>query len=135
MKSPLFLFVLFAVFGSIARGFAADTSDEFFDPKQPLVGITETLPFVDVQHAGKTVRILRKQDPNSRVADAYARTSRECPPFCIQPARLHPAVETIQELEVLEYLKRVPSGDVLVIDSRTLEWRSYGTIPGSIGIP
>jgi rhodanese-related sulfurtransferase len=122
--------------GSVANGFAADTSDEFYDPEHPAVGITETLPFVDVQHAGKPVRILRKQDPNNRIADAYARTSRECPPFCIQAGSLHPAVETVQELEVLDYLKRASAGeDVMVIDSRTLEWRSHGTIPGSVGIP
>src|SRR5687768_610463 len=98
MNIARLLFVIFLT-NPFDHALAADTSDELFDAEKPLVGITETLPFVDVKHAGETVRILRKQDPNNRIADAYARTSRECPPFCIQPASLHPAVETIQELE------------------------------------
>ena len=46
-------------------------------------------------------------------------------------------VDTLGELEVLDYLKRVSDGDltVMVIDSRTPEWIPRGTIPGSVNIP
>jgi len=46
-------------------------------------------------------------------------------------------VETVGELEVLGYLKRISDGDrkVMVIDSRTPEWIVRGTIPGSTNIP
>ena len=55
----------------------------------------------------------------------------------MQPATLAPGVETIGELEVLQYLKRMNEGDasVLVVDSRTPDWVQKGTIPGSINIP
>jgi rhodanese-related sulfurtransferase len=46
-------------------------------------------------------------------------------------------VETIGELEVLDYLKRASEGDksILIIDSRTPDWIARGTIPGAINLP
>jgi len=100
------------------------------------VRITPELRSVEVQHAGKTVVIERRQDPASAINPDYAKTARPCPPFCIQPAVLAPGVDTIGELEMLDYLQRVARGDdsVLVIDSRTPDWVEKGTIPGSINI-
>jgi rhodanese-related sulfurtransferase len=100
------------------------------------VRITEDLEYLDVTHQGKTVRIMRNQDPENTVNPAYARTSRNCPPFCVQPIQIAEGVETIGEIELLDYLKRAEQGDdVLIIDSRTPDWVKNGTIPGSINIP
>lgn len=101
------------------------------------VGINTSIQSVDVLHNGRKITIKRNQDPNNTVNPFYAKTSRKCPPFCIQPATLAPGVETVGELEMLEYLRRNTSGDdsVLVIDSRTPDWVAHGTIPGSVNIP
>jgi rhodanese-related sulfurtransferase len=49
---------------------------------------------------------------------------------------LAPGVETIGELELIDYLRRAASGEpVLVIDSRTPVWTARGMIPGAIEIP
>jgi len=102
-----------------------------------LVRITSDLPFLDVMHNGKMVTIMRNQDEKHTVNPLYAKTSRECPPFCIQPAKLAPGVETIGELEMLDYLARMSAGNksILVVDSRTPDWVKKGTIPGSVNIP
>ncbi len=101
------------------------------------VGITPDVAFVDVQHNGKTVRIQRNQNAENTVKADYALTSRSCPPFCIRPIKLQPGVETIGELEMLDYLVRAsdPEENILVIDSRTPDWVAKGTIPGSVNIP
>jgi rhodanese-related sulfurtransferase len=101
------------------------------------VGISRDMATLTVKHNGKDVVIQRNQNQDNRIAEAYAKTSRPCPPFCIQPARLAPGVETIAELEVLDYLKRMSNGDdsILVIDSRTPDWVKRGSIPGAINIP
>lgn len=101
------------------------------------VKITPDIAAVEVMHDGKKMVIERNQDGKNTVNPAFARTSRNCPPFCIQPAHLAPGVETIGEVEVLDYLKRVADGDdtALVIDSRTPDWVEKGTIPGSVNIP
>lgn len=101
------------------------------------VRITDELESVEVIHNGEKIMIRRNQDPDHTVNPAYAITSRKCPPFCIQPGTLAEGVETIGELEMLEYLKRSSNGDntLLIIDSRTPDWVANGTIPGSINIP
>lgn len=101
------------------------------------VGITSDISRVEVKHNGETVTIMRNQDQKNTVNPAYAKTSRNCPPFCIQPATLAPGVETIGEVEVIDYIKRMSDGDdsIIVVDSRTPDWVERGTIPGAINIP
>ncbi|MDH5408782.1 MAG: rhodanese-like domain-containing protein [Gammaproteobacteria bacterium] len=100
------------------------------------VNITHDIPYVDVKHKGKTVRIVRQQEPGSMVDPDFAQTSRPCPPYCVQPIKLAPGVETIGEIELLEYLQKVSRGKpVLVIDSREADWLKKGMIPGATHIP
>ncbi len=101
------------------------------------VGITGSLSSVEVIHAGKPVRIERNQDNKNTIEADFALTSRACPPFCIKPIKLAPGVETIGELEMLDYLVAAssPDSNILVIDSRTPSWVAKGTIPGSVNIP
>ncbi len=97
------------------------------------VRIRPDIPWVDVlTPEGKKVRIMRNQDPEHRLSGEWARTSRPCPPFCVQPMRPAEGVRTIGEIELLEMLE---DPQALVIDSRTEEWYRGGTIPGAISIP
>jgi rhodanese-related sulfurtransferase len=104
---------------------------------EPKVKITPDMASVEVIHDGQKTTISRNQDEKNIVKADFAKTSRECPPFCIQPGTLAPGVETIGELEVLDYLKQIAAGDksIMVIDSRTPDWVAKGTIPGSVNIP
>ncbi len=101
------------------------------------VGITSKMMEVEVVHNGKKVKITRNQNTKNLVNPSFSKTSRPCPPFCIQPASVAPGVETIGELEMIEYLQKIAAGDdsILVIDSRTPDWVKKGTIPGSVNIP
>jgi rhodanese-related sulfurtransferase len=101
------------------------------------VKITPDIASVEVMRNGKTIIIMRNQDENHTVSQDFAKTSRKCPPFCVQPYSLAPGVETIGEIEMLDYLSRMSKGDgsILVIDSRTPDWVKKGTIPGSVNIP
>ncbi len=98
------------------------------------VFITRGVLSVEVMHNGKKVNIQRNQNRKNTIHKLYQRTGQGK----IQP--MHPfkphAVETIGELELLNYLKQQISDDsILVIDSRTPAWVKTGTIPGSINIP
>ena len=101
------------------------------------VKITRSLASMDVMHKGKIITIMRNQNNKNNVNPAFAKTSRNCPPFCINPIELAPGVETLGEVEVLHYLKKMNAGDksIIVIDSRTPDWVKRGTIPGSVNIP
>ncbi|HMM77986.1 MAG TPA: rhodanese-like domain-containing protein [Gammaproteobacteria bacterium] len=130
MPPSVLLATLLALAASAAPAAAAAP------PPREEVRITPDLRSIEVRHAGRKVVIERRQDPASTINPDYARTGRPCPPFCVQPAVLAPGVETIGELEMLDYLQRVAQGDdtVLVIDSRTPDWVEKGTIPGSINV-
>ena len=101
------------------------------------VNISADLASVDVAHHGQQITIMRNQDQAHVINPDFAKTSRKCPPFCIQPSELAPGVKTIAELEVLHFLRQINAGDAssMVIDSRTPDWVEKGTIPGSVNIP
>ena len=128
IKNPALSLLVAAAFMSPAALMAAD---------DVAVKITPDMSSVDVMHKGKKIAISRNQNQDNTVNPAYARTSRKCPPFCIQPATLATGVETIGELEVIDYLRKMADGDesILVVDSRTPDWVAKGTIPGSVNIP
>lgn len=96
------------------------------------VNIAKDLPSVTVQTDSGPVEISRIQDTGHEVSGEWARTSRPCPEFCIQPMTPAPGVTTVGELELLEMLQ---DPDVTVIDSRTSDWYRGGTIPGAVNIP
>jgi len=100
------------------------------------VNITPELPYVDVIHKGKKIRIKRNPDKGNIVDLDFALTSRPCPPYCIQPIKLAPGIETIGELEILKYLQQSnQNNSTLIIDSREQHWLKKGMIPGAINIP
>lgn len=102
------------------------------------VDITHNLPYAEVLHNGKPVRIQRNPDTLNIIDSDFALTSRPCPPFCIQPMVLAPGVDTIGELELIDYLRAIRAGnqELMVIDSRTDDWiKRTGIIPGAVVIP
>ena len=101
------------------------------------VQIVSGVGSVDVMHKGETISIMRNQDQKNTVNPAFAKTSRKCPPFCIQPSRLAPGIETIGESEVIQFAKAMSDGDgsIVLIDSRTPDWVERGTIPSAMNVP
>ncbi len=117
---------------ALAVLFAADL------PAEDLaVGITRSMDKFEGTVNGEKITIMRNQNQQNTVNPAFARTSRKCPPFCIQPAKLATGVETIGETELIGYVEKMAAGDdsILLIDSRTPDWVSRGTIPGAINLP
>ncbi|MBU0654851.1 MAG: rhodanese-like domain-containing protein [Gammaproteobacteria bacterium] len=100
------------------------------------VKITEKLPYLEIVHEGKTIRIERIQDTANQLNNSFAKTSRPCPPFCIHPIEIAPGVRTVGELELLDFLsKQVRQNTGLLVDARMPDWYEKGTIPGAINIP
>lgn len=104
--------------------FAADAEKQ--------VNIRPDVPSVVVETADGPVTIERIQDTEHEITGYFAKTSRACPPFCIQPAQAADGVATIGELELLDMLA---DKEARVIDARTVDWHAEETIPGSVNIP
>jgi len=101
------------------------------------VGITPSLKSANVTHNGKLVQIKRNQNNSNTIIQSFAKTSRPCPPFCVQPMTIAAGVETLGELELISYIQKMEAGDssILIADSRTPDWVAKGTIPGAINVP
>jgi len=85
---------------------------------------------------GERITIARIQDQQNRLDTEFTKTSRPCPPFCIHEMRAAPGVETVGELEVMDFLETaVARGSGLLVDSRVPAWFEKGTIPGSVNVP
>ncbi len=100
------------------------------------VKITQDLDSVPVHHGDDFISIKRIQDQSNVLTGGFTKTSRKCPPFCIQPLVVAPGVTTVAELELLKFIdKKLEVGEGVLIDARTPSWFQKGTIPGSINIP
>lgn len=115
---------------AIAANETSAADDEWLIPID--VNIRPELPYVVVDTPNGEVRIQREQDQAHVIEGDFAKTSRPCPPFCIQKMQVADGVTTIGELELLEHLQ---DPDKWVIDSRTLEWYLDATIPGAVHMP
>ncbi|SEP11809.1 Rhodanese-related sulfurtransferase [Salinihabitans flavidus] len=102
-----------------------------FSEEMP-VGLEKGVPSVTVPTDDGPVEISRIQDTDNEITGDWARTSRPCPDFCIQPMVAAEGVTTIGELELIEMLQ---DPDAIVVDSRTRDWFEGGTIPGAVSIP
>lgn len=117
--------ILVAAIGLAGLASAA-MADENIDVK-----INARTSSVTVNTADGPVKVMRNQDQKATIHPKYSKTSRKCPPFCIQPMQVAPGVTTVGEVELLEF---AASGGKL-IDGRTVEWHVEGTIPGAVNMP
>ncbi len=100
------------------------------------VNITRDIAQFSVRHGDREVEIVRNQDTTATLEGDFALTSRPCPPFCAQPMRVAEGVETIGEVELVDFMRRrLADGSGVLIDARTPDWNRRGTIPGSVNIP
>ena len=100
------------------------------------VNIAKDKPYTMVIHGDDLVKVQRIQDTNHIIDGSFAKTSRPCPPFCVNPLIIEDGVETVAELEVIRFMETaLQRGDGVIIDSRTPGWHQKGTIPGSVNIP
>ncbi|WP_457647152.1 rhodanese-like domain-containing protein [Profundibacter sp.] len=96
------------------------------------VNIRPDVTTVTVETGAGAVEIGRIQDNDNHLTGDWAKTSRPCPLFCVQPMSPAEGVTTIGELEILDMLQR---DDAVVVDSRVAKWYYNGTIPGAQHIP
>ena len=107
-----------------------------FAKESVVVKITKDIPYLYVKHKGQRVKIQRVQDTSNILVDDYTKTSRECPPFCINPTKVDKNVKTIAEVELIHFIKEyVNKNRGVVVDARLKQWYELETIPSAINIP
>ena len=121
------------IFSAIAMLISNASAEEKQEYK---VKISEDIPYVDVDVLGEPIRIDRIQDTKHKLKNSYTKTSRPCPPFCVQPFEPIAGIETYGEIELLNFLKTEVSNNTgVLVDARLPKWYKEGTIPGAINLP
>jgi len=101
-----------------------------------LVGITTELSHIITSDSGQKVKIERIQDVGNVLTDDFTKTSRQCPPFCIQPTKVDKDVKNIGELELLKFINtKISSHTGILVDTRLKSWFELETIPSAINLP
>ena len=104
--------------------------------KDVTVKITKDIPFIMTKDSGQQIKVERIQDTNNRLTDDYTKTSRACPPFCIQPTKVDADIKNIEEVEVITFMKnQVENNTGIIIDARLKSWYELESIPSAINIP
>lgn len=106
------------------------------ETKMLSVKITDKLSYIQTKDSGQKIKIMRVQDTNNKLSDDFTKTSRSCPPFCIQSTKINSEIKNFAELELLDFIKnRVSTNKGIVVDSRLKSWFEVETIPSAINIP
>ncbi len=101
-----------------------------------VVRINKDIPYIMTTDSGHKIKVERVQDTNHRLTDDYTKTSRPCPPFCIQPTKIDPQIQNIEELELISFMNnQVEKKTGVVIDARLKKWYELETIPSAVNIP
>ncbi len=81
---------------------------------------------------GETCNIKRNQAKGNRVHELYATTDRGRP----QPIILSPGIETLGELEFIDYMQKAQSDpNIMIVDTRTEGWHKNLRIPCTVNVP
>jgi rhodanese-related sulfurtransferase len=100
------------------------------------VRLTEDMAEARITIGGQEVVIARGQNEAAVITGDFAKTSRACPPFCMQPMVPVKGVAAVGELEVIRFLQDdVAAGTGVLIDARLPEWFAKGSIPGAVNLP
>ncbi len=94
--------------------------------------LSEGVKSVNISLNGESFTIQRNQTPGHTITDLYTSTTVGS----LQPMILAPGIETIGELEVIDYLQQAQTDpNTILVDTRTPFWFSRMRIPGSINVP
>jgi rhodanese-related sulfurtransferase len=81
---------------------------------------------------GETCTIKRNQTKDNKVHELYATTHRGRP----MPISLAPGIETLGELEFIDYMQKAQNDpNIMIVDTRTEGWHNNLRIPCTVNVP
>lgn len=99
---------------------------------EKFVAIQAGVKSIDMNLNGEKFTLMRNQTAGNKISSLYDTTDRGTP----QPMVLAQGVETLGELEFIEYMKKAQSDEnIAIIDSRKPGWFARLRIPGAENVP
>ena len=117
---------------SITAILAVCSTSIFAEGTSKFVPISKGVKSIEMNLNGEKFTLMRNQKAGNIISELYNTTNRGAP----QPMIIAPGVETVGELEFIEYMKKAQKDDsIAIIDSRKPGWNAKLRIPGSINVP
>ena len=105
--------------------FAAEATSNF-------VAISKGVKSIEMNLNGEKFTLMRNQSAGNKISSLYDTTNRGMS----QPIVISQGVETLGELEFIEYMKKAQNDETIaIIDSRKPGWFERLRIPGAINVP
>ncbi|MDD2896060.1 MAG: rhodanese-like domain-containing protein [Aliarcobacter sp.] len=99
---------------------------------ESFVAISSGVKSIDMNLNGEKFTLMRNQTAGNKITPLYDTTDRGTP----QPMILAPGVETVGELEFIDYMKKAQTDEnIVIIDSRKPGWFARLRIPGAVNVP
>ncbi len=96
------------------------------------VSISKGIKSIEMNLNDEKFTLMRNQTAGNKISALYETTNRGMP----QPIILAKGVETIGELEFIDYMKKAQNDEsIIIVDSRTPGWYERLRIPGATNIP
>ncbi len=104
---------------------ASEGSDKF-------VAISPGVKSIEMNLNEEKFTLMRNQTAGNKISVLYETTNRGTP----QPIKLAKNVETLGEIEFIEYMKKAQTDEnIAIIDSRKPGWFAKLRIPGAVNVP
>ena len=117
---------------SVTALFAVCSTSIFAEGTSKYVPISKGVKSIEMNLNGEKFTLMRNQKAGNIISELYNTTNRGAP----QPMIIAPGVETVGELEFIEYMKKAQKDNsIAIIDSRKPGWNAKLRIPGSINVP
>lgn len=105
--------------------FSSEGSEKF-------IPISKGVKSVEINLNGEKFTIMRNQSKTNTISNLYNTTFRGTP----QPIKLAKGVETIGELEFIDYMVKAQTDkNIVIVDSRKPGWFARLRIPGAVNVP
>ncbi len=115
---------------STVVGLCATTS--FAEDSSTFVPVIPGVKSIEMNLNGEKFTLMRNQTAGNKISSLYETTNRGVS----QPIKLAPDVETLGELEFIDYMKKAQTDNsIAIIDSRKPGWYAKLRIPGAINVP
>ena len=102
------------------------------EEKTNFVPISSGVKSIEMNLNGEKFTLMRNQTAGNKISPLYETTNRGTP----QPIVLAPGVETLGEVEFVEYMKKAQTDEnIAIIDSRKPGWFAKLRIPGAVNVP
>ncbi len=108
------------------------TTTALAEGNSKFVPISKGVKSIEMNLNGEKFTLMRNQTAGNKISPLYETTFRGAP----QPIKLAEGVETVGELEFIEYMKKAQTDEnIAIIDSRKPGWFARLRIPGAVNVP